>query len=405
MASDNLVINSMYYASPYSTLPPGVTRAGVTVQANTSQIPSGMTNPILVIRLRLTTGTEIVGVSPTSGSGISSTTAVYQPDFPLSATEPYMVDVMWVEEDTPPENIDWNSALTSAPITASDAQVESASYDGTNLTVNLLYGASGIGVGAQVNVYALSDTTFVGIGNVQTEGTEVEFSFTNPGYPEAYYVGVQSAIPANNLGGAGNFSEPFSLGPVSAINEYCGIPQAAKTVGLADYDGDNLILNWTLDTVVGCIDPNKSIVEVLVGSLVVVSFECGPLSANIPIDVLEQSGVTVQIRTCFNNFRSMPIALDLVTEVPVITDVVGSKANGTVTAKVATVSTGPAIEAYLMDGDIQLAGPESLTAGEVSFNYSTADYDVEAMVGVNVVARATSANGIALGQWRHQPFY
>lgn len=399
MASDNLVIKSVFYASPYCELPPGVTRAGVTVQANTSQIPSGITNPILVIRLRLTTSPETIGISPTTGSGISSTTAVFQPSFPLSATEPYMVDVMWVEQDTPIENIDWNSALTSAPVTASDVTIRSASYDGTNLIVGLSYGASGIGVGAQVNVYALSsDTnTYVGIGNTQTEGTEVSFTFTNPGYTEAYFVSAQSAIPANNLGGAGSFAAPFSLGPVSLISEYSGIPQAAKTITVANYDGNNLVLNWDLDTIPGCVAPDGSIVEVLADGQVVASFEGGPVSANIPVDVLGQTSVTTQVRTMSNNMSSAPISLAIISEEPVVTDVVGDKAGGTVTASVSTVPSGPNIQAYLMDGQTQLAGPESLSSGKVSFDYSTANYNVEDMVGISVVARAASSDSVALG--------
>lgn len=383
--SSTNIIRSIFYASPYASLPPGVGTAGVTVKVDPDQETSGLTDPVLVIRLRLTTTPTTIGISP----GTNKSYAIFQPEFPLATSEPYMVDMIWVESGTPPENINWNDAVASAPVTASILELTDASFDGTILKGNLLYGTSSSGVGAQVNVYALSAGAYVYIGSNQAQGNMVEVTVNNPGYPEVYFISVQSAIPTTNGGGSGSYTAPFTLGPQS---ELLGIPQAANTVSSVVYDGNNLSLNWALNTIVGCVDPDSSIVEVLADGNSIASFMGGPTSANFPIGVLGQASITVKIATVAQNVTSQAITSDIITEIPAVTNVIMDAAGTTVTADVATVPSGPAIQAYLMDGEKQLAGPEALASGKVSFTY-----DASGQVGLSVVAEATSSDGTLIG--------
>lgn len=395
----NSLIKNLYYVSPYSTLPPGVGTAGVTLQTDPAQspTPSGVTNPVLVIRLRMASSPVVVGISPTSGPGTSVKAAIYQPAFPLSATESYMIDVIWVPSGTPPENIDWSSAITSAPVTAAEVMVQNAAFNGTSLTAQLAYGASSIGVGAQVNVYALSGGVYVNIGSAQTQGTMITVPVTASGFTPPYFISAQAVIPASNTGGGGSFAAPFSLGPPTVISNFTGIPQAAKTLSSAVYTGKNLSLSWALDTIPNCVNPDSSLIQVLANNQVIASFKGGPVSANIPLDVYGQTNITVQVNTIANSIGSPPISLNLITLAPAITNVVANKTAGTVTANVAAVASGPAAQAYLMDGDLVLAGPVAPTGGVVSFPYSNAQYNVEGMIGLSVVASATSADTTVVG--------
>ena len=135
-------IVKLYYVSPYATLPPGVGSAGVTLQTDPAQspTPSTVNNAVLVIRLRTADDSIVIGISPTSGPGTGVISATYQPSFPLSATSSYMIDIIWVPSGTPPENIDWTTAVASAPVTAATVSLQSASFDGTTLTAQVAYG-------------------------------------------------------------------------------------------------------------------------------------------------------------------------------------------------------------------------------------------------------------------------
>jgi hypothetical protein len=390
-AASGGVIQAMFYASPYSTLPPGVTVAGITVQtvAAQSPTPSTVQNPVLVIRLRQASSGMVIGISNTSGPGTSVKTANFQPSFPLSAAEPYMVDVIWVSSGTPPENIDWSSAVTSAPVSAANVNVESASYDGTNVTATLSYGAAGIGTGAQVNVFSLSGSVLVYVGSAQTPNTSVVVPVNATGFPPAFFISAQTAIPATNAGGSGSFSAPYSLGPQSLIVNtggtavFGGVPQAATAVTAAVYDGTSVSLTWSLGTQVGCVNPTGSIVQVLSGSKVVGTFNGGPTSANIPIDVLGQSGISVSVQTSSNNISSAPVTSNLITQVPVVTAVAATDTQ--VTANVATVPTGLSATGYLMDGSTVIAGP--VTAANNKFTFP---YNALGKVGLSVVAHTVN---------------
>lgn len=399
MGSTTSIIKNLYYTSPYSALPPGIGTTGITLQTDPDQSPTppGVTNPVLVIRLRMASSGFVIGISATSGPGTSATTAIYQPAFPLSAMESYMIDVIWVPSGTPPENIDWNAAVTSAPVTAAEVLVENAAFDGTALSAQLAYGGSGIGIGAQVNVYSLSGGVYVNIGKAQTQGNMISVPVNGSGYPEVYFISAQAATPTTNQGGTGSFSPPFSLGPPTPISSYTGIPQTAKTVSSAVYNGNNLALSWVLDTIEGCVAPDSSLIQILEDGEIIASFKGGPVSASIPVDVYEQENITVQLSTVANNISSVPLSLNLITQAPVVSDVVADKTSGKVTASVTTVPSGPSVEAYLMDGDKQLAGPVSAVDGVVSFDYSTSDYNVEGMIGLSIIANATASDGKVAG--------
>ncbi len=392
------LIKNLYYASPYSVLPPGVGTAGVTLQTDPAQspTPAGVTNPVLVIRLRMASSPVVIGISATSGPGTSVKTAIYQPSFPLSATESYMIDIIWVPSGTPPENIDWNSAIASAPVTAAEVMVGNAGFNGTVLDASVAYGASSVAVGAQVNVFAVSGGVYVNIGSAQTQGNRLSVPVTTTGFTPPYSFNAQAIIPTSNSGG-GSFAPPFSMGSPTVISNYTSIPQAAKTLAAAVYNGKTLSLSWNLDTIPNCVNPDSSLIQVLASNQVVARFKGGPVSANIPLDIYGQSGITVQLSTVANNIGSTPISFSLVTQAPAVTNVVADKTAGKVTASITTVPAGFSAQAYLMDGDVQLAGPVAPTSGVVSFNYSTAKYNVEGMVGLSIVASTVSTDGTITG--------
>src|SRR5688500_2588803 len=108
MTSPADIISSIYYVSPYATLPPGRGTAGLTVNVKQASVPSSPPNLVLVIRLRLADDPMVIGVSATSGAGTSPIYALYQPSFPLSATTGYLVDLIWVPQGTAPAGIDWS---------------------------------------------------------------------------------------------------------------------------------------------------------------------------------------------------------------------------------------------------------------------------------------------------------
>jgi len=387
--AESSIIQSVFYASPYASLPPGVGTAGVTVQVNTDQIPPSLTNPILVIRLRLTTTPTTVGISKTSGTGTSKSSAIFQPAFPLSTSEPYMVDLIWVESGTPQQNINWADAVTSAPVTASNLEIVNASFDGNYLTAAVSYAISSCGVGAQVNLFSLSAGVYVYVGKAQTQGNSVIVPMKTTGYPAVYFISIQSAIPTTNGGGTGGYAAPFSLGPQSKL---LGIPQAANTISSAVYDGETLTLNWDLKTIEGCVNPDSSVVEVLENGNIIATYIGGATSANFQIGILEQDAITVNIATVAQKISSQAISSEIITGMPTVTNVITNTDGTTVTADVATVTSGPAIQAYLMDGDIQVAGPSPLNNGKVSFQYNA-----KGRVGLSVIAKATSTDGKLVG--------
>jgi|GEM_PF-859105 len=395
------VIQNLYYVSPYATLPPGFGNAGIILQtvSSLSPTPSSVQNAVLVFRLREAVSGMVLGTTPTSGPGTGVKSASLVPSFPLSAAVSYMIDIIWVTSGTPPENIDWNSAVTSAPIVASEVNLQSAttSYDGTTLTISglLSYGPNGIGAGAQVNAYSLSSGTLVSLGSAQTQNNVVSFQVQPSGYPPAFFLSVQAAIPATNSA-AGAFSAPFSLGPPTPINnssgtaQYGGIPQAVSALAAAAYDGDSVSLSWTLGTQQGCVNPDSSLIQVLSGTQLIASFTGGTGSANIPLDVLGQSGISMTVASVASNISSTPMSFSLITQTPAITNVTVASAT-TVTADVAAPS-GLSASAYLMEGSKVLAGPVTPSSGTATFSYNAAG-----MVGLTVVANAVSSDGKVTG--------
>ncbi|MCW3085514.1 MAG: hypothetical protein JWP12_2880 [Bacteroidetes bacterium] len=392
------VIQNLYYVSPYSTLPPGFTTSGIILQTVTAQSPTPSTvqAPILVIRLRQASSGAVIGTSATSGPGTGVKTATYQPAFPLSAAEPYMIDIIWVSSGTSPENIDWNSAIASAPVSAAEVSVASASYDGTNVNAVLSYGSAGIGTGAQVNVFSLSGGVLVNVGTAQTQNNIVSIPVNASGYPPAFYISAQCAIPVTNTG-SGSFAGPFSLGPQSPITnasgtaQYGGVPQAASALTTASYDGAVLTLSWSLATQVGCVAPDSSLIQVLSGTQVIGLFKGGTTSANIPLNVLGQSGISVKVSSVAGTISSVPISFNLITQAPVVTTVAANLTNNTVTASFTTSPASQNVSAVLLEGSKQLA-TSSGTAGALSLAYNATG-----LVGLNVAARTVSTDGTITG--------
>lgn len=393
------VIQNLYYASPYSQLPPGVGTAGITLQTDPKQSPTpkNVPDPVLVIRLRMAANPqEVIAVSPTSGVGTNVKTAFIQPAFPLSATDSYMLDVIWVKNGTPQPDIDWDAAITSAPITAAEVNILSASFDGANVTAVLDYGPSGMGVGAQVNVYSLSGGIYVNVGSNQTQGNTVTVPVNSTDYPSVFFISAQAAIPTANTGGAGSFTGPFSLGPATPITATCGIPQAVKTMRAALYNGTTLTLSWALDTIAGCVDPDSSLIQVLADGKIIASYKGGPLVAILPFDALKHGGISITVSTVSNNIGSKPLSFKLITATPAITNVVANKSTGKVTASV-TVPAGLAVLGYLMNGETVLAGPVTAAGNTLTFDYSNSKYNVEGMVGLSVVGHIISTDQSIVG--------
>lgn len=386
MPENPKVIKSIVYVSPYAALPPDAWTAGITVQADPEQAPPHIADPVFVIRLRLSTSPTAIGTSATSGIAAKSF-ALYQPPFPLSAAEPYMVDATWVERGTPANEIPWSSALASAPVTAAAAAVTWARFDGTTFTASVAIGASGIGVGAQVTVYGLSAGVSVFVGQSQSQGSLVTVPVESH-HPPPFQVFAQAATPANNPGGKGSFAAPFSLGPMSTP---AVVPQAIKSITAAAYDGKYLTLKWDLDTVAGCPSPESSLIEILdAAGLAVMSASGGPKSATVAIKLDELPGFKVQVRSVANAVQSKPVTHDLVTLAPAVSavtfDSAGRKVDATVTLPANSGSL--AGRAWLMDGDQVVSGPTTVANGAVSFAY-----DAAGRVGLGVVAQATAANG------------
>lgn len=373
------VITKALYTSPYATLPPGVTTAGVAVQADTSQIPSTIANPIFVIRLRLADDSTVIGTSNTDGAGTSNSNANYQPPFPLSSTSSYMVDGMWVEQGTASAGINWDDAMGNAPISAGSPVIQSAEFDGANVSARIDLGSSGIGIGSKVTLYSLSGGTQVEIGSSTIQGNTVTFAMSQTGYPSVYSLAVQAAVPVTNGGGQGNFAAPFSYGPLSQLS---GIPQVAKTVTDASYDGKNLSLTWDLDTQADCADPDSSIIEILVNNEIVATGSGGVNSASIPIILPDSDQVTVNIRTVADNIVAQSLSSSIIASVPKVTNVALSADKLSVTAAVDATNG----EAYLMDGTKQLAGPETVSSKAVSFTYNALN-----AIGLSVVARGKNS--------------
>lgn len=395
VAAASSVFNAVYYTSPYAVLPPGFGTSGILVQTNSAQspTPSNVQNPVLVIRLRQASNGYVIGTSPTSGPGTNVKTATYQPSFPLSATDPYMVDIIWVPSGTPTENIDWNAAIASTPVLSTTVNITSATYDGTNVYVNLSYGA-GMGTGAQVNVFSLSSGTLVAVGRAQTQNTFATVPVNASGYPPAFFISAQPAIPVTNSG-SGNFAAPFSLGPPtvitnsSGIAQYGGIPQAISVLSAASYDGTTLTLGWTLATVSGCVAPDSSLVQILSGTQVIATFKGGVTSANFALNVLGQSNISARVCSVTNNIASVPVSVNLITQAPSLTNVAVNTTTGTVTASYTTVPASLGVNASLMEGSRVLVSGSG-TGGTVSLTYAAAG-----MVGLGMVARAVS--GVVTG--------
>lgn len=388
-AASSSIFSAVYYTSPYATMPPGFTTSGILVQTTSTQSPP----MILVIRLRQASNGYVIGISPTSGPGTSVKTATLQPSFPLSATDPYMVDLIWVPSGTPPENIDWNSATASSPVLSAEVTINSATYDGTNVYANLSYGA-GLGTGAQVNVFSLSSGTLVNVGKAQTQNSFVTVPVNAGGYPPAFFISAQSVIPVTNTGN-GSFTGPFSFGPQTVIPnssgtaQYGGIPQAISALSAANYDGATLTMSWTLASVSGCVVPDSSLVQILSGTQVIATFKGGVTSANFPLNVLGQSNISATVCSVTNNICSKPVSINLITQAPVLSNVAANISAGTVTASYTTTPASLGVNAVLMEGTRQLQSGTG-TAGTISLTYAASG-----KVGLTMIARAVS--GVVTG--------
>jgi hypothetical protein len=376
------IIASIYYVTPYASAPPGRDTAGLTVNVNQSAVPN-ITSPVLVIRLRLSNEPAVIGVSNTSGAGTSPIYALFQPPFPLSATAGYLVDLIWETAGTPPDGIDWNEAVATAPVTAAMVSVAAASFDGTNVNVVLERGPSSYQTGAKAFVYGYSGGVWAFAGSAQVEGDFASVPVN--GYPAPYRLYTEALIPAVNQGGASSFTAPFSEGPYSPPR---GVPQAAAAVTQADFDGASVSLTWTLDGLANAPAPDGSRVALLVGGAEVAVHTGGPTSASLPSGGAALAGATVKVQTQFQAIAAGPLSIPLITGVPAVTNVTINGA--AVTASVAT--TAAACEGWLLQGDKVLAGPVAAANSQISFTYAATG-----LVGLAVVARGKSSDGKTTG--------
>ncbi|MEA3052550.1 MAG: trimeric autotransporter adhesin [Sphingomonadales bacterium] len=383
MTSPADIISSIYYVSPYATLPPGRGTAGLTVNVKQASVPSSPPNLVLVIRLRLADDPMVIGVSATSGAGTSPIYALYQPSFPLSATTSYLVDLIWVPQGTQPAGIDWSEAVATAPVTAAAVTVRSASFDGQNVSALLDYGPSSFQIGAQLLVYGYSGGVWALAGVANVEGSTATVSVS--GYPAPYRLYATALIPAVNPGGAGSFAAPFSQGPFSAPQT---VPQAAASLTRADYDGAAVSLVWTLDGLQGAPLPQSSRVAVQVGGAEIAAFAGGATSAGFGVAIGASSGVTARVQTQALGIGAAPLSITLLTEAPTVGNVA---INGA--AVEADVTTGAAAsEGWLLRGDEVVAGPVTAASGKLSFTYAATG-----AVGLTVVARGKSGDGKTTG--------
>lgn len=387
------LIQSLFYASPYAELPPGVGTAGINLATDPKQSPTPSTvkNPVLVIRLRMANSDVVIGTSATSGAGTSVIFANFQPDFPLSATESYMLDIIWVPLGTPPANIDWTTAVTSAPITAATVSILSASYNNNIITAQVAYGPSGVGVGTQVDVWSLNDGIYVNVGSAQSQETIVSVPVNLSGYSPVLFLSAEAVIPASNIGGGGSFTAPFSQGPPTIISANTGIPQPVRAISAANYDGNSLNLSWSLQDIAGNVAPDSSIIQLFFNNKLVATFKGGPNSANISLDLQGQTGYSVQVSTVSNNLASAPVSSLLVTQAPIVSNVTANITAQTITATVTTAANTSA-QAWLMEGAIVLAGPVVPNGNTVTFSYNAAG-----RVGLSVVASTTASTGVVTG--------
>lgn len=383
MTSPADIISSIYYVSPYATLPPGRGTAGLTVNVQQASVPPSPPDLVLVIRLRLANDAMVIGVSATSGAGTSPIYALYQPSFPLSATTGYLVDLIWAPRGTPPDGIDWNEAVATAPVTAASVEVASASFDGQNVTALLDYGPSSFQIGAQLLVYGYSGGVWALAGSANVEGNTATVGVA--GYPAPYRIYATALIPAVNPGGAGSFAAPFGQGPFSAPRT---VPQAAASLVAAEYDGGALSLSWALDGVEGAPLPQSSRVAVQVGGAEIAAFAGGPTSAGFGIAIGAVSDVAARVQTLAAGIGAAPLDMPLITAAPVVSNVAINGA--AVEASVAT--SAAASEGWLLRGDDVVAGPVTATSGKLSFTYAAGG-----AVGLTVVARGKSSDGKTSG--------
>lgn len=387
MAAPTSIIKYILYTSPYAELPPGIYVSGLMVQADTKQIPPSITNPILVIRLRTSTDTVIIGQSPTDGAGVSDSVAVIQPTFPLSATAPYMVDVIWVPKGTPPAGIAWDNALASSPVIASDVSIVTAKIKGLACNVQLSYGASAVSTGAQVILYSLSGGTWV-----RQIATQIMGDFATLTLPATikppYRVYAQAIIPAANQTGNGSFTSPFSLAPVGEPRD---VPQAVKAIKSIDYNGSHVAVSWDLDAVASAVSPQSSIVKITDQTGEIVSVVGGASSAIVPFSATGMfSKLKVSIELVANNISTCDPKLDheFALTAPSVTKIAtqGQGAAAAVTATlVEATQTGNEFSASLCDQHHVLKTISVPASGLASFKF-----DATGKVGLNIIARVNN---------------
>ncbi|TGX54325.1 hypothetical protein E5A73_09475 [Sphingomonas gei] len=388
MTSPADIISSIYYVTPYATLPPGRGTAGLTVNVKQASVPTTPPNLVLVIRLRLADNPSVIGVSATSGAGTSPIYALYQPSFPLSATTGYLVDLIWVPQGTSPDGIDWSEAVATAPVIAASVTVASASFDGQNVTALLDYGPSSFQVGAQLLVYGYSGGVWALAGSANVEGSFATVSVA--GYPAPYRIYATALMPAVNPGGAGSFAAPFSQGPFSPPQT---VPQAAASTTQADFDGNAVALVWALDGVQGAPLPQSSLVSLQVNGGEIAVSAGGPTSAGFGSSIAAASGVTARVQTTARAIGAAPLSIPLITAVPTVGNVA---INGAAVEAMVT-TTSASSEGWLLRGDSVVAGPVDAASGKLSFTYAATG-----AVGLTVVARGKSSDGKTTGP-RSQP--
>lgn len=301
-----------------------------------------------------------------------------------------MIDITWVNRGDNPELIDWDSPVESAPITAATVYLEKFSFDGRNIEAHVAYGASSFGLGVRVNFFQqLSGVPSI-LDFEVAEGNIVKFTLANTVTSNIFYVNVQAATPTVNGQGQASFEAPFSLGPESVLVQ---LPLVPMMINSADYDGYNLNLSWMLRTDSGVVvTPDESIIEILNDRSVLTTQKGGATAANMLLDVQGQANIKANIYTSVDQFSSIPLSVHLITDTPKVTNVSFDANAGSVTANVDAMGSSLQVQAYLMDGEVQLAEASPQAPGQVSF-----DFDATNRVGLSIIARSISSDGKIIG--------
>ncbi len=315
MADGTPIIENVRYISPYRNYYPP---QGSGIQAGVGVRVCGVApdDTSLVVRLRLAPSLAKIGISPTDSENTRH--AVYQPPFPLSATDSYMVDAKWVETGIDQDDIDWTTHTASAPVVGATADVIASRFDGVRtFSVKATIGSSGVSVGTRASVYGMSNGVelIMGQGEVQEGPVSLEIE-EGKMVPPPFTVYVEAVCPIANSGAA-SFSAPFSVGPISVPIKY---PVPVFAITTVAYVNGVLAVKWDFADVPDAPAPEATCIEILNPSGVVTRLDGGANSALIPIDLNSHSDLRLSVSPVLGCVTGaavgLPDGINLITEAP-----------------------------------------------------------------------------------------